>query len=182
LHVEAYNYIKALHLIFVITYFAGLFYIPRLMVYQVEAASRPKNEADILLPQLQLMMRRLWVIITIPSGILATFFAVWLVALMPVWLAQPWMWVKLVFVGLLFLYHAKTHTLYKEFLRGKHRYGATFFRFWNEGATLILFAVVFLAILKNSVHWIFGLIGLVGLAVLLMLGIRLYKRYRTPKL
>jgi putative membrane protein len=46
---------------------------------------------------------------------------------------------------------------------------------------LILFAVVFLAILKNSIHWIFGLVGLIGLALLLVLGIRLYKRYRTPK-
>lgn len=178
---EAYNYIKALHLIFVITYFAGLFYIPRLMVYQVEAAARPKNEADILLPQLQLMMRRLWVIITVPSGILATVFAVWLLVLMPFWLVQPWMWVKLVFVGLLLLYHFKTRQFYKQFLLGNHKYGTTFFRVWNEGATLILFAVVFLAILKNSVHWIFGLVGLVGLAVLLMLGIRVYKKYRTPK-
>jgi putative membrane protein len=92
------------------------------------------------------------------------------------------MWVKLVFVGLLVLYHARTYKMYKEFLRGEHRHSATFFRFWNEGATLILFAVVFLAILKNSVHWIFGLVGLIGLAGLLMLGIRLYKRYRTKKL
>lgn len=151
------------------------------MVYQVEAANRPKQEADILLPHLQLMMRRLWVIITVPSGILATIFAVWLLVLMPIWLAQPWMWVKLVFVGLLLVYHFKTHQFYKEFMRSQHRYSATFFRFWNEGATLILFAVVFLVILKNSVHWIFGLVGLVGLALLLMLGIRLYKKYRTPK-
>ena len=178
---EAYNYIKSLHLIFVITYFAGLFYIPRLMVYQVEAANRPKQEADILVPQLQLMMRRLWVIITVPSVILATLFAVWLLVLMPVWLAQPWMWVKLIFVGLLLLYHVKTHRFYNEFQRGEQRRSATFFRFWNEGATLILFAVVFLVILKNSVNWIFGLIGLVGLALLLMLGIRLYKKYRSPK-
>ena len=152
------------------------------MVYQVEAAARPKAEADILLPQLQLMMRRLWVIITVPSGILATLFAVWLLVLMPVWLVQPWMWVKLVFVGLLVLYHAKTHQFYKQFLRNEQRRSATFFRIWNEGATLILFAVVFLAILKNSVHWIFGILGLIGLAALLMLGIRLYNRYRTSKL
>lgn len=178
---EAYNYIKALHLIFVITYFAGLFYIPRLMVYQVEAAVRPKNEADILLPQLQLMMRRLWVIITVPSGILASIFAIWLLVLMPVWLLQPWMWVKLVFVVLLLLYHFKTRQFYRQFLKGNQKYGTTFFRVWNEGATLILFAVVFLAILKNSVHWIFGLVGLVGLAALLMLGIRLYKKYRNTK-
>ncbi len=152
------------------------------MVYQVEAAARPKNEADILLPQLQLMMRRLWVIITVPSGILATVFALWLLVLMPIWLAQPWMWVKLFFVVLLLLYHFKTQQLYKQFLRGEQRHSATFFRVWNEGATLILFAVVFLAILKNSVHWVFGLIGLIGLAVLIMLGIRIYKRYRTSKL
>lgn len=152
------------------------------MVYQVEAATRTKAEADILLPQLQLMMRRLWTIITVPSGILATIFAVWLLVLMPVWLAQPWMWVKLVFVGLLLLYHAKTHQFYKQFLRNEQPHNATFFRIWNEGATLILFAVVFLAILKNSVHWIFGILGLIGLAALLMLGIRLYKRYRTSKL
>lgn len=151
------------------------------MIYQVEAAKRPKEEASILLPQLQLMMRRLWRIITVPSGILATLFAIWLLVLMPVWLAQPWMWVKLIFVGLLLLYHFKTAQLYRQFLRGYHRYGSTFFRIWNEGATLILFAVVFLAILKNSVHWVFGLIGLVGLAVLLMLGVRIYKRYRTSK-
>lgn len=152
------------------------------MVYLVEAASRPKNEADILLPQLQLMMRRLWVIITVPSGILATVFAIWLILLMPIWLAQPWMWVKLFFVVLLLIYHFKTQQFYKQFLRGEQRHSATFFRVWNEGATLILFAVVFLAILKSSVHLVFGLIGLVGLAVLLMLGIRLYKRYRTSKL
>jgi putative membrane protein len=91
------------------------------------------------------------------------------------------MLVKLVFVALLILYHIKTYQLYKQFFLGAQSRTAAFFRFWNEGATLILFAVVFLAILKNSIHWIFGLLGLIGLALLLVLGIRLYKRYRTPK-
>jgi len=54
-----------------------------------------------------------------------------------------------------------------------------FFRIWNEGATLILFAVIFLAILKDSIHWIFGLLVLFGLTFLLMLGIRVYKLYRN---
>ena len=178
---DAYNYIKALHLIFVITYFAGLFYIPRLMVYLVEAEARPKEEAEILRPQLLLMMRRLWVIITVPSAILATVFAVWLLVLNPILLAMSWMLVKLVFVALLIIYHIKTYQLYRQFFLGTQSRTAAFFRFWNEGATLILFAVVFLAILKNSIHWIFGLLGLIGLALLLVLGIRLYKRYRTPK-
>ena len=71
--VDYYLYIKALHLIFVITYFAGLFYMPRLMVYLVEAADRPQAESDIIIPQLQLMMRRLWQIITVPSAILGLY-------------------------------------------------------------------------------------------------------------
>lgn len=178
---DYYEYIKALHLIFVITYFAGLFYIPRLMVYLVEANQRPENEANILIPQLQLMMRRLWKIITVPSAILGIIFALWMLGIKPFLLTKSWMLIKLIFVGLLVAYHIKTYLLYKAFLRGTFRYSATFFRFWNEGATLILFAVVFLAILKNSTHWVFGLLGLIGLALLLVIAIRLYKRYRTSK-
>jgi len=58
---------------------------------------------------------------------------------------------------------------------------SSFFRIWNEGATLILFSVVFLVILKSTFNWIFGVVGLVGLSVLLMLGIRLYKRIRDSR-
>jgi len=91
------------------------------------------------------------------------------------------MLVKLVFVGLLVLYHIKTHRFYKAFLQGNCHRSARFFRIWNEGATLILFAVIFIAILKDSIHWTFSLLGLFGLAFLLMLGIRLYKRHRNKK-
>jgi putative membrane protein len=177
--VDYYLYIKALHLIFVITYFAGLFYMPRLMVYMVEAAERPQSEADIIIPQLQLMMRRLWQIITVPSAILGLIFGLWMLWINPFLLGKSWMLVKLVFVGLLILYHIQTHRFYKAFLQRNCQRSASFFRIWNEGATLILFAVIFLAILKDSIHWIFGLLGLFGLTFLLMLGIRVYKRYRN---
>ncbi len=177
--VDYYLYIKALHLIFVITYFAGLFYMPRLMVYMVEAAERPQPEADIIIPQLQLMMRRLWQIITVPSAILGLIFGLWMLWINPFLLGKSWMLVKLVFVGLLILYHIQTHRFYKAFLQRNCKRSASFFRIWNEGATLILFAVIFLAILKDSIHWIFGLLGLFGLTFLLMLGIRVYKRYRN---
>ena len=177
--VDYYLYIKALHLIFVITYFAGLFYMPRLMVYMVEAAERPQPETDIIIPQLQLMMRRLWQIITVPSAILGLIFGLWMLWINPFLLGKSWMLVKLVFVGLLILYHIQTHRFYKAFLQRNYQRSASFFRIWNEGATLILFAVIFLAILKDSIHWIFGLLGLFGLTFLLMLGIRVYKRYRN---
>jgi len=179
LSVDYYLYIKALHLIFVITYFAGLFYMPRLMVYMVEAAERPQPEADIIIPQLQLMMRRLWQIITVPSAILGLIFGLWMLWINPFLLGKSWMLVKLVFVGLLILYHIQTHRFYKAFLQRNCQRSASFFRIWNEGATLILFAVIFLAILKDSIHWIFGLLVLFGLTFLLILGIRVYKLYRN---
>ncbi len=176
-----YNYIKALHLIFVITWFAGLFYIPRLFIYHIEATKKPKNEGDVLIPQFKLMAKRLWYIITWPSAILATLFAIWLLFLMPSWLAQSWMHIKLTFVLLLFLYHIRTHQMFIKFQKDEANYSSLFMRIWNEGATILLFAIIFLIILKDSFHWIFGLTGLIGLAIVLLLGIRLYKKIKKKE-
>lgn len=174
-----YNYIKALHLIFVITWFAGLFYIPRLFIYHIEARQKPKPDSDILSEQLKIMEKRLWYIITWPSAILATIFAVWLLVLVPGWLEQAWMHVKLTFVALLFAYHIKNHFIFKQFQNEDIRWTSNGMRLWNEGATLILFAIVFLVILKSAISWIWGLVGLIGLGLVLMLGIKLYKRLRN---
>jgi len=175
---EYYNYIKSLHLIFVITWFAGLFYIPRLFIYQIEAYNKRSPEKEILGEQLKLMAKRLWTIITWPSAILAVIFAIWLLILQPSWLSQSWMHVKLLFVVLLIIYHLKTHQIFHQLQKDYVRYSSSFMRIWNEGATLFLFAIVFLAIMKNSINWIFGVLGIVLLSGLLMLGIRLYKRIR----
>jgi len=173
---EYYNYIKSLHLIFIVTWFAGLFYIPRLFIYHIEATKQPSPDKEILSNQLKLMTKRLWNIITWPSAILSTIFAIWLVVLQPIWLQEPWMIVKLVFVALLILYHLKNHQIFKQLQKDEVKYTSKFMRIWNEGATLILFAVVFLVILKSAFNWIFGVVGIMLLGILLMLGIRLYKR------
>ncbi len=173
-----YNYIKALHLIFVVTWFAGLFYIPRLFIYHIEADAKPSPEREILTRQLKLMTKRLWYIITWPSAILCTLFAIWLLILMPDWLEQPWMHVKLAFVVLLIVYHLRCHQMFKQLQRDEVKYTSHFMRIWNEVATLVLFAVTFLVILKNAFNWIYGVVGILVLGVLLMLGIRLYKRIR----
>ena len=175
---EYYNYIKALHLIFVITWFAGLFYIPRLFIYHIEAQAKESPAREILTDQLKIMSRRLWYIITWPSAILSTIFALWLLYIMPSWLQQPWMHVKLLFVVVLFVYHMKTHMMFKQLQRDVVNYSSNFMRIWNEGATLVLFAVTFLAILKNALNWIFGVVGILVLVIMLMLGIRIYKRIR----
>ena len=172
---EYYNYIKSLHLIFVITWFAGLFYIPRLFVYQIGAFHKPSPDKEILGTQLKLMAKRLWYIITWPSAILATIFAIWLLILQPFWLQQDWMHVKLAFVVLLIIYHLKTHQYFNQLQRDEVKKTSNFMRLWNEGATFILFAVVFLVILKNAISWIFGVIGIIVLGILLMLGFKIYK-------
>ena len=176
---EYYNYIKSLHLIFVITWFAGLFYIPRLFVYQIESFHKPSPDKEILGEQLKLMTKRLWYIITWPSAILASLFAVWLLILMPTWLEESWMHVKLGFVVLLIIYHLKTHQYFKQLQVDDVRKTSSYMRLWNEGATFILFAVVFLVILKSSFDWIFGIIGIFVLGVLIMLGFKVYKRIRA---
>jgi putative membrane protein len=176
---DYYNYIKSLHLIFVITWFAGLFYIPRIFIYHIEAIKKPAIEKEILTTQLKIMAKRLWFIITWPSAILAILFGSWLLVIAPYWLEQPWMHAKLGFVVILIIYHLKTHFIFKELQKDKIKYTSNFMRFWNEGATLILFAVVFLVLLKSTLNMAYGLLVLVGLAALLMLGIKLYKRTRS---
>ena len=175
---ELYNYIKSLHLIFVITWFAGLFYIVRLFVYQIEANDKPSPEKEILLKQYKIMTYRLWYIITWPSAVLATIFSLWLLHLMPEWLQMPWMQVKLGFVVLLFAYHFKCHQIYNQLQKDEFQYSSNFMRLWNEGATIILFAVVFLVILKNAFNWIYGVVGIILFSVLIMLGFKFYQRIR----
>lgn len=176
---DSYNYIKSLHLIFVITWFAGLFYIPRIFIYHIEASQKATPEKEILGTQLKLMAKRLWFIITWPSAILAVVFGIWLLALAPYWLEQSWMHAKLGFVVLLIMYHIKTHLIFKQLQKDQIMYTSNFMRIWNEGATLLLFAVVFLVLLKSTLNMAYGMLALVGLAVLLMLGIKLYKRTRS---
>lgn len=173
-----YLYIKSLHIIFITTWFAGLFYIIRLFIYFKEAAAKPEQEKAILTKQYQLMIKRLWYIITWPSAILATIFAIVLLVLQPVWLEQSWMQIKLVFVGLLFFYHGTCQVLYNQTQSNTLKYSSTFLRIWNEVATIILFACVFLVVLKNSLGWIFGTVGIIGFSILLMLGVKLYKNIR----
>lgn len=175
---EYYNYIKSLHLIFVVTWFAGLFYIPRLFINHIEAHAKPSPEKEILTTQFKLMTKRLWYIITWPSAVLCILFAVWLLLLMPGWLQQPWMHLKLGFVFLLLLYHLKSHQIFKQLQRDEVKYTSNFMRIWNEVTTILLFAVVFLVVLKDTFNWIYGVVGIITLGILLMLGIRLYKRIR----
>lgn len=175
---ELYNYIKALHLIFVVTWFAGLFYIVRLFVYHAEAKLKNEPDQSILIKQYQLMQYRLWYIITWPSAVLASLFAFWMLYYKYGLIYADYFQVKLFFVFLLYLYHLKCHQIFKQLQNNEVKYSGNFFRIWNEGATIILFAVIFLIILENAINWIYGVIGILLLSILLMLGFKLYKKIR----
>jgi len=173
-----YLFLKCMHLIGMVAWFAGLFYIPRLFMYHIEASEKPSPDKEILTYQLKLMTKRLWYIIAWPSAILATFFAIWLLVLNPNLVQLSWMQVKLGFVVLLIAYHLKNHIIFKQLQNDTVKYSTKYMRIWNEGATIILFAIIFLVIVKSAINWIFGVIGILVLGILLMLGIRLYKRIR----
>jgi len=174
-----FEYIKALHLIFIVTWFAGLFYIVRLFIYQTEALEKPEYERLILKPQLDLMARRLWYIITWPSAILTLIFGFWVLTYRWGYLQQEFMQAKLIFVLLLYVYHGYSQVLFNELQAGKARWSSNQLRLWNELSTLLLFAIVFLIVLKNTLSMVWGMLGLVGLSLVLLLAIKLYKKYRT---
>lgn len=175
---QYYPYIKSLHLIFIITWFAGLFYIVRLFVYQIEASQKPSPEKEIIGEQLKIMASRLWNIITWPSMILALFFGIWLISMRMFFLSDGWMQVKLVFVILLIIYQFKCHQIFKQLQNGVVKYSSNFMRLFNEAPTIILFSVVFLVILKDGVNWIYGTVGIIIFTILLMMGYKIYKRIR----
>lgn len=174
-----YLYIKSLHIIFVVTWFAGLFYIVRLFIYQTEALQKAEPERGILQAQLSKMSRLLWNVITWPSAIITLILATTLLVLQPFWLQQPFMHIKLSFVLLLYLYHFSCHYIYKKLQKGEIKYSSTQLRIWNEVATLFLVAVVFLIVLKNELNWIWGTIGFIAFGVVLMIAIKIYKAIRS---
>lgn len=176
-----YNILKSLHIIFVITWFAGLFYIIRLFVYHVEALEKPEPEKTILSNQYKIMENRLWYIITIPSAVLTFIIAFWLLLFTETgkfWLQMPWMHIKLFFVFLLYVYMFICHIYYKQLQNDTCKKTSMFFRLWNEVATIILLSVVFLVVMKNEINWIYALLGMILVVLILMVAIKLYKKIR----
>jgi len=174
-------YVKALHIIFVITWFAGLFYIVRLFIYHVEAEKKEEPAKEILQTQYKLMSKRLWYIITWPSAILASVFAFWMLYKNPYYLQMSWMHIKLTFVFALYFYHFSCQKIFNQLQKNIIKYSALQLRIWNEVATIFLFAIIFLVTLQNAINWVWGVVGIILFGVLIMIGIKLYKKVREKK-
>lgn len=173
-----FSYLKALHIIFVVNWFAGLFYMPRLFIYTKEASEKKEPARSILLEQNLIMQQRLWNIITWPSAIITLLLATLILIQNPFFLQQPWLHTKLVFVGLLYAYHIYCHIIYKQQQQHIFKLSSKQLRIWNELATILLFIIVFLVVVKSQMSILFAIIGVFSLAVLLMAGIKFYDKIR----
>ena len=172
----AYFYIKALHIIFIVTWFAGLFYMVRLFVYSAEANNKSEPDRSILLKQFALMQKRLWYGITWPSAILTLIFGTWIGILygsLPSWLL-----VKLFFVLGLFIYHLSLQSIFNQQKKENFKWTSQRLRMWNEVATLFLIAIIMLAVVKELLSVVWGIVVLIAFTFLLLLAIKIYKKYR----
>ncbi|MDB5029585.1 protoporphyrinogen oxidase HemJ [Mucilaginibacter sp.] len=176
-----YNYILAIHIIFVVCWMAGLFYMVRLFIYHTEAQDKPEPDRTILSKQFEIMESKLWWIITTPSMYLVLAAGITMLCIAPVWLQFGWMHIKLTFVIFLIAYHFICQNKMNQMRKGIYRWTSTQLRLWNELATLLLFAIVFLVVLKSSLNWIFGVVGIIAFSLVLMSAVKVYKYYRTKK-
>jgi putative membrane protein len=172
-------YLKAVHIIFIVTWFAGLFYMPRLFIYLTESHEKPEPEKHILVKQFKLMASRLWFGITWPSAVITLLMGAGLIINQPDWLKQGFMHIKLALVFLLYLYHFSLHYIFGLLRKDVVRYTSQQLRLWNEVATLFLISIVFIIVLKNALSMVWGIAGLAVVMILIFAGIKLYKKYRN---
>lgn len=177
-----YLYIKALHIIFIVTWFAGLFYIVRLFIYHTEAETKEEPERSILQNQYKIMEKRLWYGITWPSMILTMIFGPWAWSYnFAYYFTSAFFILKLCFVGGLIAYHMQCHVIFKQLQNNVIKYSSFKLRIWNEVATVFLVAIVFLIVLKSNTGFVWGMLGLIVFSATLLLAIRIYKKSRENK-
>ena len=177
----AYLYLKAIHIIFVVSWMAGLFYIVRLFVYHIETKEKPEQEPIVLRRQFIIMEHKLWYYITTPAMILTLIAGAGMLYINPTLFSASWMLVKLGFVAGLMVYHFICQNILNQLKNDIFGWSSTQLRLWNEVATIFLVAIVFTVILKSAVDWIYGLSGLIAFAVTIMLAVKIIKYYRLKQ-
>jgi putative membrane protein len=178
-----YLWLKAFHIVGIVSWFAGLFYHGRLLVYHAEALASAEPRRSILASQYQVMESRLFRIIMNPAmGLtLVTAAAMLVTTTGRAYLNQPWMVGKLILVGLLVGFHFWMRRIMLELAEGRVEGRAEWLRLLNEVPTLLLVLITLLAVFKTAVSWSgLGATGVV-LVVAILIGIRAYGRHRHRK-
>jgi putative membrane protein len=177
-----YLILKSLHIISVVTWFAGLFYMPRLFIYFAEANEKNEPEKSILQKQFKIMQFRLWYGITTPSAIAVLILGGSLLKnFLPI-SDHPWLVLKLIFVVGLYIYHFFLHSIFKQQQNNIIKYSPSSLRIINEISTVFLFAIVFLVTMKNVLNTIYGIFGMLALILILLTGIKIYKNIRKKSI
>jgi len=175
---EAYLWFKTLHIVGVVVWFAGLFYLVRLFIYHREAAELEPPIRAAFEAQYSVMEQRLANIITTPGMVVAVAMAVGLLSVNPAWLHQGWMHAKLAFVAALLAYHAFCYRLMGQLQRGACTWSGRQLRALNELPTLLLVVVVMLVVFKNQVPTGAATWFLVALVIAMAASIQFYARWR----
>ncbi|NES19089.1 MAG: protoporphyrinogen oxidase HemJ [Symploca sp. SIO3E6] len=174
----AYFWFKAFHLIGVVVWFAGLFYLVRLFVYHAEASQEPEPAQTILKNQYQIMEKRLYHIITMPGMVVTVAMAIGLLTTEPEVLKSGWMHIKLAFVVALLAYHFYCGRLMRQLEAGECQWSGQKFRALNEAPTILLLVIVMLAVFKNSFPTDISAWLVFGLIIVMAASIQLYAKKR----
>jgi protoporphyrinogen IX oxidase len=176
-------YVKALHIIFVVCWFAALFYIVRLFIYAKEAQGKEEPAKTILGEQFMLMQRKLWYIIGWPAMIGTYVFGFWMYYInFNYYVSQPWMWLKLIAVALLTVYHFGCQRILSNQKKGVFKSSSIKLRLFNELATIFLVVIVFLVVVKSTNSLFVSVLGLLAFAAVLTLAVFIYRKSSKKKL
>jgi len=174
----AYYWFKALHLIGIVVWFAGLFFLVRLFVYHAEAREQPEPAQTILKKQYELMEKRLYNIITTPGMAVTVAMALGLIYTEPGILKSGWLHIKLSFVALLLIYHFYCGRIMRQLAKGECQWTGQQFRALNEAPTILLVVIVFLAVFKNNLPLDATTWLIVALVIAMAASIQLYAKKR----
>ncbi len=153
--------------------------MPRLFLYNTEAGAKPGAEQKILREQFGVMMKRLWYGITWPSAVLTLVLGL---TMWNLYASTPgWLQIKLVFVFFLYLYHISLHIIFRQQANGIFKYSSQQLRIWNEVATIFLVAIVIIVVVKQNISVVWGIVGLILFAFILMSAVKIYKVLREKK-
>jgi putative membrane protein len=174
----SYYWFKAFHLIGVVVWFAGLFYIVRLFVYHAEAYQQPEPAQTILKKQYELMEKRLYNIITTPGAIVTVTMAIGLISTEPEILKSGWLHIKLGLVAVLLAYHHYCGRIMKQLAKDECKWSGQQFRALNEAPTLLLVVIVMLAVFKDNLPLDLTTWLIVALVISMVAAIQLYAKKR----
>ncbi|MEM1320959.1 MAG: protoporphyrinogen oxidase HemJ [Bacteroidota bacterium] len=173
--------LKALHIMGFVAWFAGLFYLVRLFVYHAEAKDKPALEREILISQFKIMERRVFHLIAHPAMIFTLVCGVGMLIIHPMYMKFGWMHFKLLFVVLLIAYHFYCKKIMTQLKRGTNIHTSFHFRLLNEVPTLLLIAIVLLAVFRTNMNVFYIFSSLLLLGALFYGMVKIYKRRRAQK-